>query len=51
MYQPFVKEPIIEPKALDELFQADEAKHLQAIPVKAARNDMNASIFYDETVK
>lgn len=36
---------------MDELFQTDEAKHLQAIPVKAARNDMNASIFYDETVK
>ena len=51
MYQPFVRDPIYRPEQQDSLFETGEAKKLEAIPVKAAKNDHNASIFYDEQVK
>ena len=51
MYQPFVKPPVYNPEKLDELIQSGEAKKREFIPIKAANNDQNVSVFHDELTK
>jgi len=47
-YPPHYREPICESVKLEELFQSGEAQQHAFMPIKAARNDNNTSIFYDE---
>ncbi|XP_046445496.1 28S ribosomal protein S7, mitochondrial-like [Daphnia pulex] len=48
MYKPFVKEPVYNIEQLDKLIESGEAKKREFVPVKAARNDHNVSVFYDD---
>ena len=51
MYKPFVKEPIYNIDELDKFIESGEAKKCEFVPVKAARNDHNVSVFHDELTK
>lgn len=50
-YQPFVQEPVYNTDQLNSLIETGEAKKREFVPVKAARNDQNVSIFHDELTK
>ena len=50
-YPPHYREPICESVKLEELFQSGEAQQHAFMPIKAARNDNNTSIFYDEITR
>lgn len=51
MYRPFVKDPVYDPEKQDELFEIGEAKKIEFVPIKAAKNDQNISVFHDELTK
>jgi hypothetical protein len=51
MYKPFVKEPVYNIEQLDKLIESGEAKKREFVPVKAARNDHNVSVFYDDLTR
>lgn len=51
MYQPFVKEPTYIAEKLEKLIESGEAKKHEFVPVRAARNDHNVSVFHDELTK
>nr|CAG4642778.1 EOG090X0CZM [Evadne anonyx] len=48
LYPPHYREPVFEKSKIDELFKTGEAQQNAFVPVKAAMNDNNASVFYDE---
>nr|CAG4649658.1 EOG090X0CZM [Scapholeberis mucronata] len=47
-YQPYVQEPIYRPELLQAAIETGEAKKREYLPIKAARNDQNVSVFHDE---
>jgi len=49
-YPPHFREPVYQSDKIDELFQSGEAEQHAFAPIKAAKNDNNTSIFYDETI-
>lgn len=44
-------EPVYELDKLEGLFQSGEAQQNAFLPIKAARNDNNTSVFYDEVTR
>nr|CAG4641178.1 EOG090X0CZM [Eulimnadia texana] len=46
-YAPYFQEPVYRPENLEQLYETGEAQKLAFVPVKAARNDENASVFHD----
>jgi len=48
MYPPFYIEPTYKVNHLKELYESGQAQKQAFLPVKATRNDQNASIFHDE---
>nr|CAG4652143.1 EOG090X0CZM [Triops cancriformis] len=47
VYPPFFQEPVYRPEDIETLYQAGEAQKLAHVPIKAARNNENSSVFYD----
>lgn len=51
MYKPFVREPSYNLEQLQAELESGEAKKKQFLPIKAARNDHNVSVFHDEITR
>jgi len=51
MYPPFYIEPTYKVNHLKELYESGQAQKQAFLPVKATRNDQNASIFHDEITR
>lgn len=51
MYRPFVKDPVYDPEKQEDLFETGEAKKIEFVPIKAAKNDQNVSVFHDELTR
>nr|CAG4644278.1 EOG090X0CZM [Lepidurus arcticus] len=49
-YAPYFQEPVYKPDDLEVLYESGEAQKRSHIPVKAARNDQNCSVFHDPLV-
>ena len=46
VYPPFFREPVFESDKIEDFFNSGEATKQAFVPVKAARNDQNSSVFY-----
>jgi len=51
IYPSHYREPVCEANKLDELFKTGEAEENAFVPVRAAKNHNNTSVFYDETTR